>query len=125
MQLFFAKTVTGLLYRMPIKSTTFTIAAVLAGSLAMSGCNTGYNTAQTTATSVTKVGYGVPTQTAIITKADDIKTPRRQTTTRPAVSKTVTAPKPAKVASENYLGRAPYICTPSGFGSKTRCFNRS
>lgn len=125
MQIFSAKTITGLLYRMPFNSTPFTAAAVLAGSLVITGCNTGYNTAQTTATSVTKVGYDVPTQTAIITIADDLKTPRKQQTTRPAVSKTVTAPKPAKVASANYLGRAPFICTPSGFGSKTRCFNRS
>ncbi len=125
MQIFSAKTITGLLYPMPFNSTPFTAAAVLAGSLAITGCSTGYNTAQTTATSVTKVGYGVPTQTAIITKSDDLKTPRKQPTTRPAVSKAVTAPEPAKVASANYLGRAPFICTPSGFGSKTRCFNRS
>ncbi|HSC61450.1 MAG TPA: hypothetical protein VLC29_09460 [Rhizomicrobium sp.] len=27
--------------------------------------------------------------------------------------------------TEPYLGTAPYICTPSGFGSKARCFYRS
>ncbi|MDH6231593.1 hypothetical protein M2281_002191 [Mesorhizobium soli] len=29
-----------------------------------------------------------------------------------------------KVSSVNYLGSAPYICTPSGFGSTSRCFRR-
>jgi len=33
--------------------------------------------------------------------------------------------KPAvKVASNTYLGRAPYICTPSGFGRTSTCFAR-
>ncbi|HSM97330.1 MAG TPA: hypothetical protein VLT91_14905 [Rhizomicrobium sp.] len=27
--------------------------------------------------------------------------------------------------AEPYLGTAPYICTPSGFGSKARCFYRA
>jgi len=29
-----------------------------------------------------------------------------------------------RVASSSYLGRAPYICTPSGFGQTSRCFLR-
>jgi hypothetical protein len=31
---------------------------------------------------------------------------------------------PAKLASSNYLGRAQYICTPSGFGRTSGCFLR-
>jgi len=27
--------------------------------------------------------------------------------------------------AQSYLGNAPYICTPSGFGSKARCFLRT
>jgi hypothetical protein len=29
------------------------------------------------------------------------------------------------VVTATYLGRAPYICTPSGFGRKPSCFTRS
>ncbi|WP_245581927.1 hypothetical protein [Phyllobacterium phragmitis] len=29
-----------------------------------------------------------------------------------------------KLASNGHLGRAPYICTPSGFGKTSRCFLR-
>lgn len=31
---------------------------------------------------------------------------------------------PAKVATAHYFGKAPYICTPSGFGRKAGCFLR-
>lgn len=125
MLLFSAHTITDLWYRMPLNSMTFALTAALAGSLAIAGCSTGYNVAQTKATTVTKVGYELPVQIAAIAKADDIQTPPTQRAERIVTTKTVTSPKPAKTASANYLGRAPYICTPSGFGSKTRCFNRS
>ncbi|MFC6488397.1 hypothetical protein [Nitratireductor sp. GCM10026969] len=47
----------------------------------------------------------------------------------PQLKKTVrhkkSAGQPAvKVASARYLGRAPYICTPSGFGRTSSCFLR-
>lgn len=29
-----------------------------------------------------------------------------------------------KIMKVSYLGRAPYICTPSGFGRTSRCFER-
>ncbi|MBA8881472.1 hypothetical protein [Phyllobacterium myrsinacearum] len=29
-----------------------------------------------------------------------------------------------KISDVSYLGRAPYICTPSGFGRTSRCFER-
>ncbi|RFB79847.1 hypothetical protein DYH55_10380 [Methylovirgula sp. 4M-Z18] len=29
-----------------------------------------------------------------------------------------------KMAGDGYLGHAPYICTPSGFGQTSRCFPR-
>ncbi len=122
MQLFSAKILAGHRNRMPFKSTTLALTAVLAGSLAIAGCSTGYNVAETQAMSVTKVGYGLPAKTTAIAKADDMKAPR---TPRVAATKSASSSKSVRVASANYLGRAPYICTPSGFGSKTRCFNRS
>ncbi len=125
MQLFSAKILAGHRHRMPFKSATLALTAVLAGSLAIAGCSTGYNVAETQATSVTKVGYGLPAKTTAIAKADDMKAPRTQRTPRVAATKSASSSKSAKMASANYLGRAPYICTPSGFGSKTRCFNRS
>ncbi|WP_416798199.1 hypothetical protein [Ciceribacter azotifigens] len=33
-------------------------------------------------------------------------------------------PAPAKVRMTSYLGSAPYICSASGFGQKSRCFTR-
>ncbi|MFB9950108.1 hypothetical protein ACFFP0_14700 [Rhizobium puerariae] len=36
----------------------------------------------------------------------------------------VVAQSEGKIIQTNYLGRAPYICTPSGFGSTSRCFLR-
>lgn len=44
-----------------------------------------------------------------------------KTTTSGKKSKSVL---PAKLMSNNYLGRAPYICTPSGFGRTSGCFLR-
>lgn len=32
---------------------------------------------------------------------------------------------PAKISTVTYPGSAPYICSPSGFGQKSRCFARS
>ncbi len=32
--------------------------------------------------------------------------------------------KPVTLASSSPLGRAPYICTPSGFGRKAQCYAR-
>lgn len=125
MQLLSAKTLAGLRNRMPFKSTTLALTAILVGSLAITGCSTDYNVAQTQTTSVTKVGYTLPAKTSSVTQAEEIKTPRTQRAPRIATTKTTASTKQTKVASTNYLGRAPYICTPSGFGSKTRCFNRS
>ena len=34
------------------------------------------------------------------------------------------SPLPQKALKVSYLGRAPYICTPSGFGRTSRCFAR-
>lgn len=47
-----------------------------------------------------------------------------------APSKTLAPNKPAatqravKLVRDSYLGRAPFICTPSGFGKTSRCFLR-
>jgi hypothetical protein len=35
------------------------------------------------------------------------------------------AGSPVVIRTVNYLGSAPYICTPSGFGERSKCFLRS
>jgi hypothetical protein len=42
----------------------------------------------------------------------------------PAVNRALKAVPPARTMKATYLGRAPYICTPSGFGQKSGCFLR-
>jgi hypothetical protein len=42
----------------------------------------------------------------------------------PAFQKTTKETLPVKVANYNFIGRAPYICTPSGFGRTSSCFLR-
>lgn len=37
----------------------------------------------------------------------------------------ITIPMRAASSQQAYLGRAPWICTPSGFGKTARCFLRS
>jgi hypothetical protein len=32
--------------------------------------------------------------------------------------------KVVKVSASQYFGATPYVCTPSGFGQKSRCFMR-
>ncbi|WP_331372403.1 hypothetical protein [Sinorhizobium chiapasense] len=43
---------------------------------------------------------------------------------KPAAAKQVVVQRAAKLERAAYLGRAPFICTPSGFGSTSRCFLR-
>ncbi|WP_153020309.1 hypothetical protein [Paramesorhizobium deserti] len=43
---------------------------------------------------------------------------------KPAQSRKVIKKASFKPAGRSYLGRAPYICTPSGFGKTSRCFLR-
>ncbi|MDK1377611.1 MULTISPECIES: hypothetical protein [unclassified Sinorhizobium] len=43
---------------------------------------------------------------------------------KPVAAKQVVVQRAAKLERAAYLGRAPYICTPSGFGSTSRCFLR-
>ncbi|MCA1403952.1 hypothetical protein I6F26_25650 [Ensifer sp. IC3342] len=43
---------------------------------------------------------------------------------KPTAAKQVVVQRAAKLERAAYLGRAPYICTPSGFGSTSRCFLR-
>ena len=43
---------------------------------------------------------------------------------RAAPEKVTRSKLPIKVASYGFLGRAPYICTPSGFGRTSGCFLR-
>ena len=37
----------------------------------------------------------------------------------------VVAPQPVRKSTAAYLGRAPYICSPSGFGRTSHCFLRA
>lgn len=37
----------------------------------------------------------------------------------------VVAPQPVKKSAASYLGRGPYICSPSGFGRTSHCFQRA
>lgn len=39
-------------------------------------------------------------------------------------AKQIVVQRAAKLERAAYLGRAPHICTPSGFGSTSRCFLR-
>lgn len=48
--------------------------------------------------------------------------PTKRKMVRP--EKVIKSTLPAKVASYSFLGRAPYICTPSGFGRTSGCFLR-
>ncbi|WEX90596.1 hypothetical protein PZN02_004148 [Sinorhizobium garamanticum] len=47
-----------------------------------------------------------------------------ESSNKPVATKQVVVQRPAKLERAAYLGRAPYICTPSGFGSTSRCFLR-
>ena len=58
--------------------------------------------------------------TASITREVGYPSPER----KPALGKQAVTQKAPKLVRSAYLGRAPYICTPSGFGSTSRCFLR-
>ena len=58
--------------------------------------------------------------TASITREVGYPSPER----KPALGKQAVTQKTPKLVRSAYLGRAPYICTPSGFGSTSRCFLR-
>lgn len=60
---------------------------------------------ETTASIAREVGYPLPER-------------------KPAPSKRAVTQKKPKLVRSAYLGRAPYVCTPSGFGSTSRCFLR-
>lgn len=55
-----------------------------------------------------------------------INRPLKPTVNRavPVVNRALKAEPPARTVKATYLGRAPYICTPSGFGQKSGCFLR-
>jgi hypothetical protein len=60
---------------------------------------------ETTASIAREVGYPLPER-------------------KPAPGKRAVTQKTPKLVRSAYLGRAPYVCTPSGFGSTSRCFLR-
>jgi hypothetical protein len=80
---------------------------ILALSLAamVSGCSSTSVERIETSSVTRQVGYAAPSKTLA---------PNKQAATQRAV----------KLVRESYLGRAPYICTPSGFGKTSRCFLR-
>ncbi|MFQ6240364.1 hypothetical protein [Sinorhizobium meliloti] len=60
---------------------------------------------ETTASIAREVGYPLPER-------------------KPAPGNQAVTQKTPKLVRSAYLGRAPYVCTPSGFGSTSRCFLR-
>jgi hypothetical protein len=80
------------------------LAVLVAATLA--GCSATTDRSVKTASLSKQVGYAVPTK----------KTAR---------SKPIAVTQRAiKLVRTSYLGRAPYICTPSGFGRTSSCFLR-
>ncbi|OCP38964.1 hypothetical protein [Ensifer sp. LC163] len=51
--------------------------------------------------------------------------PKQGKLIRVAEADDIVEPLPARKRVSAYLGRAPYICSPSGFGHTSRCFLRS
>lgn len=80
------------------------LAVLLAATLA--GCSTTTDQDIKTASLTKQVGYAVPEK-------------------KPARNKQIAVTERAvKLVRTTYLGRAPYICTPSGFGRTSSCFLR-
>lgn len=97
--------------------------AALAGALcvlAIAGCNASQNAVQIKPTAYTNVAYSIPAQSIKSAQSKADKAVRIPATTATKQSKPA-----AKVSAVTYVGRAPHICTPSGFGSKPRCFLRT
>ena len=69
----------------------------------------------------------VPERTATVSSISTVSgypdrlAARRKTA---APERTIRTTLPIKVASYSFLGSAPYICTPSGFGRTSGCFLR-
>ncbi|TCN33174.1 hypothetical protein [Sinorhizobium americanum] len=80
------------------------LAVLLAATL--TGCSTTADQSIKTASLTKEVGYAVPAK----------KTAR--------IKPVIATQRAAKVVRTTYLGRAPYICTPSGFGRTSSCFLR-
>ncbi|WP_018238382.1 hypothetical protein [Ensifer sp. BR816] len=80
------------------------LAVLLAATLA--GCSATADRSVKTASPTKQVGYAVPGK-------------------KPARNKQIAVTQRAvKLVRTSYLGRAPYICTPSGFGRTSSCFLR-
>ncbi|AWI60422.1 hypothetical protein [Sinorhizobium fredii] len=80
------------------------LAVLLAATLA--GCSATTDKSIKTASLTKQVGYALPEK-------------------KPARNKQVAATQRAvKLVRTTYLGRAPYVCTPSGFGRTSSCFLR-
>ncbi|MDX0566328.1 hypothetical protein BMJ34_35135 [Sinorhizobium medicae] len=82
------------------------VRSTLAVMVAAASCGCSSTVSQETTSSITReAGYSIPDR-------------------KPAPRKQAVANKANKLVRSAYLGRAPYICTPSGFGSTSRCFLR-
>jgi hypothetical protein len=82
-------------------------AAVILSSLTL-GCSVHPDTEVATSSVISRVGYSAKP----LTKTKLVKI--QNSTKRPVM----------KASSSRYLGRAPYICSPSGFGRTSTCFAR-
>ena len=86
------------------KTLCCAVATLLVAGIA--GCSFVPDQGQRTPLSVKQFGYSVPTRKPV------------------ERGQAIVKQKEAKIIQTSYLGRAPYICTPSGFGSTSRCFMR-
>ena len=84
-------------------------------ALALSGCSSIVGGDVKSASITTETSHAFPAKT-IKPKSKIAAVNRRATAGRTAVKASANVP---------FYGRAPYICTPSGFGQTTRCFRRA
>jgi hypothetical protein len=100
----FFSTLASEISRVPLRAALVSVAITM-----LSGCVLAPERTATTSFVSTVSGY------------PDMATSKRKMA-RP--EKVIKRTLPTKVASYSFLGRAPYICTPSGFGRTSGCFLR-
>jgi hypothetical protein len=96
------------------------VSACAVGAVLASGCVNSNAVTGSTSHNAPVVGY-----------ADRIAPPRKAEAPRPSTSARIPAGQRTASASNNGhaetrpLGRAPHICTPSGFGRTSTCYSRT
>lgn len=101
------------------KNSSIAMAGMIC-AVSVAGCSIGQTTAQEKSPAMTNFAYTLPAKSMISVQTKNTKAAENPVKTAPTEMKPV-----VKVSKTNYAGRAPHICTPSGFGSKARCFDRS